>query len=550
VANILKATEAQYNSFYALTSRNSGIAIEQTKDWLLTQPNVASAESLDSNYIDITLSSGLETMFYIDELTPDGHSKYRGGGGSQGVRLEVTGTPSTHTIKNKNVLIYAPGYSEFYTPAQMQRIVNMLNASGKVSVTLQVDDKCGYKMLESFQDYGWVIMDTHGEPDAFWTGIVVDTAAGNDETLLKANIIAAAGTDGYDRIQAKELRLVATSKKKAVVINGEPASVDYASYQLWATTKYIATLPTMPSTIVYGNMCYSGFAAPLQNGKIPMRTAWLSKQPISYYGYTYDNDRSTFVTDTFSKQMEDSIVRAFVIDGDSTGAAYKAYDGTIYFDEVLLQHKMTNKELRFKHYGADDYSYSNCTDVFTDNRDGIIYKAVCIGKQTWMAENLRYNASGSKCYDDKASNCDTYGKLYDWPTVMNGAASSDASPSGIKGICPKGWHLPSRAEWVTLVDFLGGEANAGRSLKSTLGWSGTGNGSNSSGFSGLASGYWNGLGLFYEKIDTAGVFWSSTEYQADPAVQALFFFLSSTDNRALVIPYVKSDENSCRCLKD
>ncbi len=248
--------------------------------------------------------------------------------------------------------------------------------------------------------------------------------------------------------------------------------------------------------------------------------------------------------------MEDSIVRAFVIDGDSTGAAYKAYDGTIYFDEVLLEKFPTTKELRFKHFGADDYSYNSCTDVFTDNRDGIIYKSVCIGKQTWMAENLRYNASGSKCYDDKSSNCDTYGKLYDWPTVMNGAVSSDASPSNVQGICPKGWHLPSRAEWMTLIDFLGGEAKAGPALKATSGWSGKGNGSNTSGFSALASGYWNGLGPFYENFGIAGVFWSSTEYQPDPFVQALFFYLSSTSDRAVVIPYVKSDENSCRCLKD
>ncbi len=229
LANVLKSTQAKYNALYSLTNHNSRIAIEQTKDWLLTQPNVASAESLDSNYIDITLASGLETTFYIDELTADGHSRYRGGGGSHGVRLEVTGKPATHLIKNKDVLIYAPGYSQFYTPAQMQRIVNMLNTSGKVSVTLQVDDKCGFKMVESFKDYGWVIMDTHGEPDAFWTGTVVDTAVGNDEALLKTNIIAAAGTEGYDRVQTKELRLVAVSQKKVVVINGEPELVDFAA---------------------------------------------------------------------------------------------------------------------------------------------------------------------------------------------------------------------------------------------------------------------------------------------------------------------------------
>lgn len=124
---------------------------------------------------------------------------------------------------------------------------------------------------------------------------------------------------------------------------------------------------------------------------------------------------------------------------------------------------------------------------FVDERDGQIYSTVKIGDQIWMAENLKYYPSLDDLVgaDDGSStepryyvygydgiqpptqtvidNFNNYGVLYNWAAAMSGESSSNANPSGVQGICPDGWHLPSEAEWVQLTTFAG--TTAGTKLK-------------------------------------------------------------------------------------
>ena len=140
-----------------------------------------------------------------------------------------------------------------------------------------------------------------------------------------------------------------------------------------------------------------------------------------------------------------------------------------------------------------------------DSRDDQIYKTVKIGSQNWMAENLNYETANSFCYNNLASNCTKYGRLYTWAAAMDSAGKWSTNGKGcgyygktciaiypVRGVCPKGWHLPTITEWNTLFSAVGGQSVAGVKLKSTSGWSSNGNGSDSFGFSALPAGFRHG----------------------------------------------------------
>lgn len=135
---------------------------------------------------------------------------------------------------------------------------------------------------------------------------------------------------------------------------------------------------------------------------------------------------------------------------------------------------------------------------FIDSRDGQKYNYVKIGTQTWMAQNLNYRDTGKGsqdtigvCYNNIDSNCTTYGRLYKWVEVMAGRDSSSQIPSGVQGICPSGWHVPSYGEWNKLINYVD-QMTSGTKLKSILGWS---SGMDVYGFRALPSGMIDG-GLF------------------------------------------------------
>ena len=190
-----------------------------------------------------------------------------------------------------------------------------------------------------------------------------------------------------------------------------------------------------------------------------------------------------------------------------------------------------------------------CAIELTVTFDGYDYATVLIGEQCWFAENLRtehyangdaipanltdgewgsttsgavavygedvgcdnYSPDGNAC--DPSWSLNEYGRLYNWYAVEDE-----------RGLCPSGWHVPTDGEGMTLemelgmteeqANSMGGRGTQGTQLKTSYGWQSTGcgttgNGTNSSGFSGLPGGFRQTSGNF-SYAGANGYWWSSS----------------------------------------
>jgi uncharacterized protein (TIGR02145 family) len=552
VPKILVATNSTFFQFANQTNGNPQQAIMLTADWVRSQSNVQSVDVLDSTYIRIVMKSGLATTYYLNEVDANGLSLLRGGGKQvSGGKMHLSGMNSQNTIENKKVLIYAAGYSQFYTPGEIEAVVTtMNNAHLGLEVSLLTDGQCSPETIDSFMTYGLVIMDTHGTPDAFLTGgsVAIANAALSEDDLKKV-IVSNGNTDTYNKLLSGQLAINYGPEVKTFAPNWQKDSLLRGTFSIWATSKYIEGLPPMPNTIVFGNMCYSGnrvTAGP--TGNVPIRSAFIKKNLLAYYGYAYSDGTSAPVGNGFAKIMEDTVVNALMVGFDSTGDACLREDGTEF------SQKVKGKPLYLELSNADDYSYEKCVDSVVDPRDQHVYKTVCIGKQTWMAENLDYDPSspGNACYNGDPANCKTYGMLYDWTTMMQGQSASTANPSGVRGICPQGWHLPSESEYMQLINAVGGIANGGSGLRGSSWQKDTGT-VNTSGFNLLPGGYTFSVGTSgtYLGLGTTATLSSCTLNQQTGRNFGLIIFSSnaSVSFDAGHDPNSK-DANSCRCVKD
>ena len=216
------------------------------------------------------------------------------------------------------------------------------------------------------------------------------------------------------------------------------------------------------------------------------------------------------------------------------------------------------------------------------DKDGNKYDAIKIGDHTWMTENLRstkyadgtdipmgtspngntgyrYNPNG----DEK--NVKTHGYLYNWTAAMNGEGSSNTNPSHVQGVCPKGWHIPSKAEWEDLINYIGrqsefvctieegGDAYVAKAMASTEGWEPStqtcapGNlpsTNNATGLNGTPAGAYTGI---YSAFKIAASMWNATE---DGSENAWVTTLNYMHPNASINSVSKGNAYSVRCVKD
>ena len=211
----------------------------------------------------------------------------------------------------------------------------------------------------------------------------------------------------------------------------------------------------------------------------------------------------------------------------------------------------------------DDFEYSSSSyyksswiylnesiqyDTTIDSRDNQVYKILTIGEQTWMAENLNYYDTiqipelkqHSRCFADKESNCELYGRLYDLSVTLDYNPDEkdlfdlyyedkSKDTSDIQGICPNGWRIPTQSEFKKLID-----AFSYKQLVSK----------GTSGFSVIQfSGYWDSYTKKY--INTESDFWT-TSYSSGTNADIIHFI----QGYALTnYGYYYEDAVSVRCLK-
>ncbi|MFO7616040.1 MAG: FISUMP domain-containing protein [Bacteroidales bacterium] len=214
--------------------------------------------------------------------------------------------------------------------------------------------------------------------------------------------------------------------------------------------------------------------------------------------------------------------------------------------------------------GELEVGFWTCTDPH--NQD---YATVRIGDQVWMAENLAYlptvrsSSSGSDLwphnyvygYEDTNAeearnhpNYARYGVLYNWVSAMGGSGGSILVPSGVRGLCPIGWHMPSQGEWDLLSTFIGDSAairlkDAGPGI-----WPGTGGGAtNESGFGALPGGSRQESSAGFAGLGATATFWSTSEGGSS---FAWYRFLEAAEPQLLRYGIHKANGFSIRCVKD
>ena len=262
-------------------------------------------------------------------------------------------------------------------------------------------------------------------------------------------------------------------------------------------------------------------------------------------------------------------------DGSGTGSFTSNITGltagTIYYVRAYATNSVGTG------YGSEMYfitTPSACpgTPTITDI-DGNIYNTVQIGTQCWMKENIRtthyadgmsINAGNMRCPNNDSANVSMYGYLYDWSAVMHVTPSSTENPSSTQGICPNGWHVPSRDEWTQLKDYLtshneywcdNNNFNIAKALADTTGWNISSitcsvgydlSTNNTTGFSALPAGwYYSNMGSTSYYFGQRACFSSST--QSD-VYNKYFFYLSGSPN-VLIQTTHKSVGLSVRCIK-
>lgn len=426
---------------------------------------------------------------------------------------------------------------------------------------------------------GVVYADDHGFAETSWT------PGGTGNSQLRVSVLDCQGR----HIQNSPLTFNATT----ATTNCSQSSLSLALNKSGNTIQPRAYLGVAPYTYSTDDVSYQSTAPVVRVTPGNLYTFYVKDANECIASKTYNEDTEVTPTLALSVMVSGNTVEAQA-QGGKPPYVYSLNSSTSGFISNNVFNNVSNGQHTVYARDANNtlvskgvsVNYQSSTNEFTDSRDGNTYQTVTIGSQNWMAENLAYlpnvnkltdgseDAAGSYYYvysyngqnvnTAKANaNYTTYGVLYNWTAAMAGSASSSSNPSGVQGVCPTGWHLPSDAEWNELTDYLinngygyeGSGDDIGKSMAATSGWTtsstpGTvGNdqiSNNSTGFTGHPGG-----GRFYDgSFDHRtrfGHWWSSTESTESQSHNRYLRYFNKAISGS---KYNKGNGFSVRCLKN
>ncbi len=337
---------------------------------------------------------------------------------------------------------------------------------------------------------------------------------------------------------------------RAYATNSEGTS--YGDEKIFSTIDlYVPILTTTPAADVAYTAVQSGGNI-TDNGKLE----------ITARGIVWDTIQNPTIEKNNGKTTNENGT------GEFTSNVWDLADGTTYY----LRAYATNSE--GTGYG-EEISFKTKTFGKIADIEGNIYKTVIIGEQEWMAENLRvkmfpiglpipYSENhkiwgnrldsdidlGYCYYNHDKSKAGTNGALYTWETAMAGDTVDTENSTYIQGICPQGWHIPSKAEWWQLKTYLTGKGyNVVKSLSNKTGWKSYGedveDNNNRTGFSAMPVGFLSFGDFVHEYYSTLWWTTNKTSWISDSSCLRLNYHYGFE-----YYGYPKSSGNSVRCLKD
>lgn len=358
-------------------------------------------------------------------------------------------------------------------------------------------------------------------------------------------------------------------------INGEEVESEHLNQQqniLDPIVLHFSLMQMSLPTVITDSVTYITETSAICGGNVTDN----GNTPITARGVCWSETQNPTINDNHTEDSTGSGIYTSQITGLMLNTTYyvRAYAtngvGTAYGNEVC--------------FTSADF---NCGTSSITDIDNNVYQTVQIGNQCWMKENLRttrYADGTSISLGSSTStstpyryypNCDSnnvsiYGYLYNWYAIMYNSPSSTNNPSGVQGICPNGWHVPSNAEWTQLTDYVSSQTqflcnlptNISKALASNTGWANSsqtcavGNdqsSNNATGFTAFPAGYYCSTGC--QSFSRYASFWTSTETGSEvsfPLSGGVYNpYMNYNDGYVWNnTPDVKSSGNSIRCVKD